>query len=131
MSSWDRSKPVSYAYIHLSGKMLDELRSLAQGDLIEPLKLSRLDALLTHLLSAINRARKSKQSPDDVFIAPEHGFLLHYQTHRSDHPYSLTHVKRPGSKVCSENAKSLARSILSTVLLFTPHKVGAMLHDAA
>lgn len=67
-SSWDRSKPVSCAYIHFSGNMLDELQSSARGDLNEPLKLSRLDVLLAHLWSAINRARKMEQSPHDVFI---------------------------------------------------------------
>jgi hypothetical protein len=56
-SSWDRSKPISYAYIQLSGKMLDDLQPSARGDLNEPLKLSRLDVLLAHLWSAINRAR--------------------------------------------------------------------------
>lgn len=134
-SSWNPSKPVSYAHIHFGGKMLDDLRSSAQGDLSEPLKLSRLDVLLAHLWSAINRARKMDQSSDEVFINLTLGARARVSPPLPDSwigsPLFLTHVKRSGSKACSESIGSLARSIRSTVSLFTPDKVGAILHDAA
>ena len=46
-------------------------------------------------------------------------------------PLFLPYVKRSGSRACPESVGSLARSVRSTVTLFTPENVGAMLHDAA
>lgn len=115
--------------------MLDELRSSAQDDLSEPLKLSRLDVLLANLWSAINLARKMEQSSDDSFLDLTVGARARVSPPLPDSwigsPLFLTHVKRSGSKDCSESVGSLARSIRSTVSLFNPENVGAMLHDAA
>lgn len=134
-SSWDTSKPVSYAYIHFGGRELDKLRYATQDDLTEQMKLSRLDVLLAYLWSAINRARRMDQSSDDVFLDLTLGARARVSPPLPDSwigsPLFLTHVKRPGSKACSESIGGLASSIRNAVLLFTPGKVGAMLHDAA
>ncbi|EED12143.1 transferase family protein [Talaromyces stipitatus ATCC 10500] len=134
-SSWDPSRPVSYAHIHFSGKTLAKMQSSAQHEKSGASMLSRLDMLLAHLWSSINRARRMEQSSSDVFLNLTLGARARVSPPLPDSyigsPLFLTHVKRSGLETCSESAGSLARSIRNTISLFTPEKVGAMLHDAA
>ncbi|OKL58267.1 hypothetical protein UA08_06847 [Talaromyces atroroseus] len=134
-TTWDVSRSVDYVQMHFTGAALDKLRSPALSNHHESPRLSRLDLLLAHVWSAINRARGMAERPDDVFL----DFTLGARSRvRPPLPHSwigsplfLTNIKRSGSAACEDSVASLASAIRNTIRLFTPEKVGAMLHDAA
>jgi Transferase family len=133
--TWDLSRPVGYVQIHFTGEALDKLRSSAMSEHNGSLRLSRLDILLAHVWSAVNRARGLVETSDDVCL----NFTLSARTRVSPplpdswigSPIFLTNIKRCASAVCMDSVASLASDIRNTIGLFTPEKLGAMLHDAA
>lgn len=128
-TTWDLSKPVSYALLHFPGPMVTELKQEASTE--GGPDISRLDALLAHVWAMINRARGHSHSSDDVFL----NFTLGARSRLSlpesfiGSPLFITHIRMSGASACLGN--TAASQIRQTLQLFTPEKMGAMLHDAA
>ncbi|GFG18798.1 shikimate O-hydroxycinnamoyltransferase [Aspergillus udagawae] len=131
--SWDLSRPACYTQIHFSGDQLADLKRKAlaegRGDI------SRLDALLAHLWISINRARSLADCPDSVFLDLSIGARTRVSPPLPDtflgSPLFLAHVGASAKALCAASIGAIASQIRQTVALFTPEKIGAMLHDAA
>lgn len=134
-TTWDLSRPVCYTQIYFSGDQLADFKrkALAEGEARRDI--SRLDALLAHLWISINRARNLTNSPDTVFIDLSIGARTRVSPPLPDtflgSPLFLTHVAASGKTLCAASLGTIASQIRETVTLFTPEKIGAMLHDAA
>ncbi|EAW17213.1 transferase family protein [Aspergillus fischeri NRRL 181] len=132
-TSWDLSKPIRYRQLHFSGNRLADLKrkALAQGRG----DISRLDALLAHLWISINRARNLANCPDSVFLDLSIGTRTRVSPPLPDtflgSPLFLTHVGSSAKALCAASIGDIASQIRETMALFTPEKIGAMLHDAA
>lgn len=144
--TWDFSLPVRFALIHFTSTELSDLKSSTLTTLassspapVKPLPgISRLDALLAHLLSRITRARgppggSSCSGPPVTLnvsldarrrVSPPlpAGFL--------GSPLFMTHVEAPADAVVNDSA-GVAGSLRETMARFTPRAVAGMLHDAA
>jgi hypothetical protein len=132
-TTWDLSKPIRSTQIHFSGDQLANFKgkSLAEGRG----DISRLDALLAYLWISINRARNLAHCPDSVFLDLSIGTRTRVSPPLPDtflgSPLFLTHVGSSAKALCAASIGTIASQIRETVALFTPEKVGAMLHDAA
>ncbi|KFY47440.1 hypothetical protein V496_10675 [Pseudogymnoascus sp. VKM F-4515 (FW-2607)] len=134
-STWDFSRPVSQAILHFTEEQLSSLRtSTRELPGCRP-DISRLDALLEHIWSAINRARGYSHSADDVFLNVTLSARTRVQPPLSDSfigsPIFLTHIRSSGSEASVPALGTTASAIRETLTMFTPEKMGAMLHDAA
>ncbi|KAL4926879.1 transferase family protein [Aspergillus undulatus] len=127
-TTWDLSKPVSYALLHFPGSMVAELKQEASAE--GGPNISRLDALLAHVWAMINRSRGHNHSSDDVFLNLTLGARPRLSLPESfiGSPLFITHIRMSGTSACLGNTASQIRN---TLQLFTPEKMGAMLHDAA
>ncbi|RHZ43171.1 transferase family protein [Aspergillus thermomutatus] len=132
-TSWDLSRPIRYTQIHFSGEQLAEFKRKAQAD--GRGDISRLDALLAHLWISINRARKLGDCPDSVFMDLSIGTRTRVSPPLPDtflgSPLFLTHVGASAKSLCAASIGTIASQVRETLALFTPEKIGAMLHDAA
>lgn len=134
-TTWDLSRPIRYTQIHFSGDQLAEFKrkALAEGE--GRRDISRLDALLARLWISINRARNLTNCPSPVFIDLSIGTRTRVSPPLPDtflgSPLFLTHVGAPAKTLCAASIGTIASQIRETVALFTPEKIGAMLHDAA
>lgn len=134
--TWDLSLPVQQAQIHFDKEELDQIRSNARSALKGRPDLSRLDALLAFIWALINRARLHSNSSDEVFLNMTLGARTRVSPPLPESfigsPLFLTHLRAPGS--VASDASSLganATAVRETISLFTPEKMGAILHDAA
>ncbi|KFY21903.1 hypothetical protein V493_07020 [Pseudogymnoascus sp. VKM F-4281 (FW-2241)] len=134
-STWDFSRPVSHAILHFTEEQLSSLRADTRELSDCRPDISRLDALLAHLWSAINRARGFSNSADDVFLNVTLSARTRVQPPLSDSfigsPIFLTHIRSSGNEASAVNLGPMASAIRETVTMFTSEKMGAMLHDAA
>ncbi|KAF7172183.1 hypothetical protein CNMCM5623_004423 [Aspergillus felis] len=132
-TTWDLSRPIRYTQIHFSEEQLADIKRKAlaagRGDI------SRLDALLAHLWISINRARNLADCSDSVFLDLSIGARTRVSPPLPDtflgSPLFLAHVGASGKSLCAASIGTIASQIRETVALFTPEKIGAMLHDAA
>ncbi|KAE8421652.1 hypothetical protein BDV36DRAFT_280488 [Aspergillus pseudocaelatus] len=135
-NTWDFSKPVSYTQIHFTGAELDHLCQLArtQLGLNHGSPISRLDALLAHIWSLINRARGYDQSSDQVYLNLSLGARTRVSPALPDtfigSPIFITYACASGEEVCRSSIGENASRIRKTIQQFTPDKLGAMLYDA-
>jgi hypothetical protein len=133
--SWDLSRPVGYTLLHFTAQELAELRSLALADTGSRDDISRLDALLAHLWTSINRARGFANSSKPVYLNLSLGARSRVSPALPDafigSPLFLTHIGAPGSWACQETLGKTASRIRDTMSQFTPDALKAMLHDAA
>ncbi|KAF7121632.1 hypothetical protein CNMCM5793_009103 [Aspergillus hiratsukae] len=134
-TTWDLSRPIHYTQVHFSGAQLAEFKRVALAEGEGRRDISRLDALLAHLWISINRARNLANCPDTVFIDLSIGTRTRVSPPLPDtflgSPLFLTHVDAPAKTLCGASIGTIASQIRETVALFTPEKIGAMLHDAA
>ncbi|KFZ11547.1 hypothetical protein V501_04719 [Pseudogymnoascus sp. VKM F-4519 (FW-2642)] len=134
-STWDFSRPVSQALLHFTEEQLSSLRASTRALPSCRPDISRLDALLAHIWSAINRARGYSDSTDDVFLNVTLSARTRLQPPLSDSfigsPIFLTHIRSSGRGASAVSLGRTASAIRETLTMFTPEKVGAMLHDAA
>ncbi|RHZ48067.1 hypothetical protein CDV55_101368 [Aspergillus turcosus] len=134
-TTWDLSRPIRYTQIHFSGDQLAQFKrkALAEGEGRQDI--SRLDALLAHLWISINRARNLANCPGSVFMDLSIGARTRVSPPLPDtflgSPLFLTHVGASGKTLCAASIGTIASQIRETLTLFTPDKIGAMLHDAA
>lgn len=134
-STWDFSRPVSHAMLHFTEEQLSSLRATTRESPGCRPDISRLDALLAHIWSAINRARGFSHSDDNVFLNVTLSARTRVQPPLPDSfigsPIFLTHIRSSGSEASATSLGPTASAIRETLKLFTPEKMGAFLHDAA
>ncbi|OBT63034.1 hypothetical protein VE03_08144 [Pseudogymnoascus sp. 23342-1-I1] len=134
-STWDFSRPVSQALLHFTEEQLSTLRARTRGLPGCRPDISRLDALLAHIWSAINRARGYSHSADHVFLNVTLSARTRVQPPLSDFfigsPIFLTHIRSSGSEASATDLGPTASAIRETLTMFSPENLGAMLHDAA
>lgn len=134
-STWDFSRPVSQALLHFTEEQLSALRATTRESPGCRPDISRLDALLAHIWSAINRARGHSQSAHDVFLNVTLSARTRVQPPLSDSfigsPIFLTHIHSSGSEASAAGLGPTASAIRETLTMFTPENMGALLHDAA
>jgi hypothetical protein len=134
-NTWDLTRPASHIQLHYTSSQLHSLRSDAREPPASRPDISRLDALLAHLWSAINRARGHAHSATDVFLNVTLGARtrVHPPLPASflGSPLFVAHVRMSGAAASAGSPGPVASAIRETVVLFTPDKMGALLHDAA
>ncbi|KFY07946.1 hypothetical protein V492_06670 [Pseudogymnoascus sp. VKM F-4246] len=134
-STWDFSRPVSHALLHFTEKQLSGLRATTREESGCRPDISLLDALLAHIWSAINSARGYSDSNDEVFLNVTLSARTRVQPPLPDSfigsPIFLTHIRSSGSEASAVSLGSTASAIRETLTMFTPEKMGALLHDAA
>jgi hypothetical protein len=133
--SWILSNPVTTSIIHFTGDELERLKKTAAGTTA---KVSRLDALLAHIWSGINRARLPLLNNDDqVFLDFTLGIRTRVSPSLSDSfvgsPLILAHVGIPVRNAIASESKigSIASEIRTCLDRFTPEAVAALLHEEA
>lgn len=137
-STWDVSAPVEHVQIRITADEMGRLKEAAQIDLPSGAFVSRLDALIAHLWTAINRARGLQDLTDEMVylnvtlglrsrVSPPLPITL------AGSPLLLGHIYRTGADVCSTSSSlgSIALELRSMMSRFTPEAVSACLHDAA
>lgn len=133
--TWDLTRPVSHVQLHYTEEQLHSLRSRAREPPSSRPDISRLDALLAHVWSAINRARGHAHSATDVFLNVTLGARTRVEPPLPDSfvgsPLFVAHVRMSGAAASAASPGPVASAIRETVALFTPDKMGALLHDAA
>lgn len=134
-NTWDLMRPVSHAQLHFTEQQLSTLRSCTRESASSRPDISRLDALLAHIWSAINRARGHAHSSVDVYLNVTLGARTRVDPPLPDSfigsPIFLTHVRMPGAAASATSLGPAASAIRGTIALFTPEKMDALLHDAA
>lgn len=134
-STWDFSRRVSHALLHFTEDELNGLRATTRESPGCRPDISRLDALLAHIWSAINRARGYSHSDENVFLNVTLSARTRVQPSLSDSfigsPIFLTHICSSGSVASATGLGPTATTIRETLTMFTPEKMGALLHDAA
>lgn len=134
-STWDPMRPASYVQLHFSEVDLDRLRRMALDDPQTRRDISRLDVLLAHVWTAINRARGHSETSTEVFLDMSLGARTRVTPALPGtfigSPMIIAYVGGPGSEVCNSSLGTMASRVRETVLQFTPAAMGAILHDAA
>ncbi|RYO83098.1 hypothetical protein DL764_009504 [Monosporascus ibericus] len=110
--------PVVHVQIRLAVEELARMKEAAEASLPEALvgqRISRVDAALAHIWILINRARRHRNTQD--------------QLRRLSDPAGDTET--PGAKSSTVGIGAIAGSIRQTMSKSTPDAVSAYLHDAA
>ncbi|KAE8149520.1 transferase family protein [Aspergillus avenaceus] len=129
----DFSKPAKYTLLHYTNTEINKLKQSAQKE--GHATISKLDVLLAHLWSTINRARGHTHTPSNVVLNYTMGARARVYPPLPPSflgsPLFITNIQMPGTTLCSTSVGDIAAKIRHTVQLFTPDVVGAVLHDAA
>ncbi|PSR85803.1 transferase [Coniella lustricola] len=142
--SWDASKPVICVQIRFTAAEVARLKKIAQAAQVETGAVrivSRLDALLAHLWTQINRARGLHASDETVYLLLTLGLRKRVNPPLSDgfvgSPILIAHVDGSGKEISADDQNSnsnlgdIVRRMRNTMAQFTPQAVGAYMYDAA
>lgn len=134
--TWDLSRPVSWGLMHFTGDDLIHLQRLAREHAPEGSSISRTDALMAYMFRLITRSRAHAQSDDDqVFLNVSLDVRRRVSPPLPEtflgSPLLMTHIKGLASAVREADLGDLAVKLRETLLVFTPEKMAAILHDAA
>lgn len=133
--TWNLLSSVTHAIVHFTPAQMEALRAKARQ--YDP-RVSRLDAVLGHVWSVINRARGLDNSDADVFMNVTLGVRTRVDPPLPNEfmgsPLMLAHVAARGKDAASTDTGitgQLASRIRSTIEQFTPQTMAAVLHNAA
>lgn len=128
---WDLSAPVSDYLIFFSDKEVQRMWEEGSAQ-ISPSRISHLDALLSHLWAAINRARGLEDDHEDVNLDVTFDFRARVDPPLSSKfigsPITLASVIMDGAESCSMPLGKRAAEIRSTMNQINPSTVPALLH---
>lgn len=132
-NTWNILKPVSHTIFSFSTEQVEALRSVARRE--EP-RASRLDAILAHMWSAVNRARGLGKDEEQVYLNLTLGLRARTEPALPEtflgSPLAIAHIKATGAQV--SDPASIGRSaanIRACLARFTPQATSALLHAAA
>ncbi|KAK6071356.1 transferase family protein [Seiridium cupressi] len=134
--TWDLTRLVSWGMLHLTGDELIKLQQVARIGAPEGSIISRTDALMAYMFRLITRARAYTQADnDEVFLNISIDARRRVSPPLPEtflgSPLLLTHIKGLASAVRDANLGELAIQVRETLMLFSPDKLAAILHDAA
>ncbi|KAI8577899.1 hypothetical protein K450DRAFT_249825 [Umbelopsis ramanniana AG] len=129
--NWDLSSPVSDYLIHFTGQEIHSMWEEGSAQ-VSPTKISHLDALLSHLWAAINRAKGLEDDPEDVSLDVTFDFRTRVEPPLSSRftgsPITLAGVSMSGAESCSMPLGQRAARIRSTLNQLNTTTVPALLH---
>jgi Transferase family len=129
--TWDLSSPVSDYLIHFSGEEIHSMWEEGSAQ-ISPARISHLDALLSHLWAAINRAKGLEDDQEDVSLDVTFDFRTRVVPPLSSKftgsPITLASVTMDGAASCSMSLGKRAARIRSTLNQINTTTVPALLH---
>lgn len=132
--TWDSSRPAAHAQIRFSARELVRMKEAARGVAGASTGISRLDALLLHVWSLINRARGLSESDQVVSLNVTLGARTRVQPALPEtfigSPTFIVHLSAPAKEIVREGVAK-AGELRQTMQRFTPEVVAAHLHDAA
>ncbi|KAL3482281.1 hypothetical protein BJX99DRAFT_85287 [Aspergillus californicus] len=125
MADWDTKAPVSHRKLHFSAAQIQKFWEAAGPSV------SRHDAILAHVWSAVNRARGLSTDDRDVSIHISFGMRrrLGLPPLFMGSPILLTSVTMAGKEASGSPASDIAHKIRSTIALYTEDAVKSRLHD--
>ncbi|KAL2834903.1 hypothetical protein BDW59DRAFT_155723 [Aspergillus cavernicola] len=124
-ADWDRTARVSHTKLHFSAAHIQRFWEAAGPSV------SRHDAILAHVWSAVNRARGLSTDDQDVSLHISFGVRrrLGLPSSFMGSPILNTSVKMAGKDVSGFAARDVADKIHGTVALYTEDALKARLHD--
>ncbi|KAL4907958.1 hypothetical protein BDW74DRAFT_189310, partial [Aspergillus multicolor] len=130
---WDHTIPVSHLKLHFTAEQTKKIWEAAGGP---GLGVSRHDALVAHVWSAINRARGLGSDERDVSLYYTFGLRkrLGLQPSFMGSPILLTAVRMPGKEASNASAftpekQNVAIRIRGNIARYTEDALSARLHD--
>ncbi|RYP89984.1 hypothetical protein DL770_003887 [Monosporascus sp. CRB-9-2] len=136
--TWDMAAPVVHVQIRFAARELARMKQAAEASLPEALagqRISRLDAALAHIWILINRARRHRDTQDQVYLDITLGLRRRVDPPLPDSfvgsPILLAYIEKPGAESSTAGIGAIAGSIRQTMSKFTPDAVSAYLYDAA
>ncbi|EQB44217.1 transferase [Colletotrichum gloeosporioides Cg-14] len=136
--TWDMAAPVDHYQIRFSSSELARMKEAAQANLpasMASCHMSRLDAVLAHVWTLINRARGLQDTQDNVYLDITLGLRPRVspplpQTFVGS-PLLLGYVEKTGAEASTAELGLVAGAIRDMMAMFTPDAVAAYIHDAA
>ncbi|KAL3438253.1 hypothetical protein BDV09DRAFT_205654 [Aspergillus tetrazonus] len=130
---WDTALPVSHIKLHFSAQQTKKIWEVASGS---DLGISRHDAIVAHVWSAINRARGLGSDERNVSLHYTFGLRkrLGLPSEFIGSPILLTSVQMPGKDAANASSSTsqrhdIATKIRNNITLYTPGNLKARLHD--
>ncbi|KAK0372962.1 transferase [Colletotrichum limetticola] len=136
--TWDMSAPVEHVQIRFAAAELTRLKEAAQASLpddLQSLRVSRLDAVLAHIWTLMNRARGHEGKPEQAYLNITLGLRNRVDPPLPDtfvgSPLLLGYVEKTANEASSIHLGPIAGAIRQMMSRFTPDAVAAYIHDAA
>ncbi len=126
----DATAPISHAILHFSSAQIDKIRDTAST----LIPVSRHDALLTQIWSAIIRARGLSEDDDLVHCDVSFGLCKRIVPPLGENflgsPIMIADMAMKGREASSSVA-AVAAKIRATLAVFTPEKIAALIYSVA
>ncbi|KAK1624357.1 transferase, partial [Colletotrichum phormii] len=136
--SWDMSAPVEHVQIRFTAAELTRMKDAALASLAEEIKslrVSRLDAVLAHVWTLMNRARGHEGNLESAYLNITLGLRSRVDPPLPEtfvgSPLLLGNVEKPANEASSTQLGPIAGAIRQMMSRFTPDAVAAYVHDAA
>ncbi|KAI2623677.1 transferase [Xylaria nigripes] len=137
--AWDLNVPVENVQIHFRKDEVARMKNAATSSLSDDLKVkvkvSRQDALLSHLWILINRARRMENFHGQVYMNIALGLRSRVSQPLPDNfmgsPMLIAYVTKSGNDLVTATIGDIAGSIRETISRFTPLAISDHLYDAA
>ncbi|KXH29448.1 transferase [Colletotrichum salicis] len=136
--TWDMSAPVEHVQIRFTAAELTRMKDAALASLaeeIKPLRVSRLDAVLAHVWTLMNRARGHEDNLESAYLNITLGLRSRVDPPLPEtfvgSPLLLGYVEKPADEASSTQLGPIAGAIRQMMSQFTPDAVAAYVHDAA
>ncbi|GJC78781.1 putrescine hydroxycinnamoyltransferase 1 [Colletotrichum liriopes] len=137
-STWNMSAAVDHAQIYFTADELTRMKEAAQASLPDNLKshrISRLDAVLAHVWTLMNRARGHQGNRESVYMDITLGLRNRVSPPLPDtfvgSPLLIGYIEKTADDAASEELGHVAGAIRQMLSQFTPDAVAAYIHDAA
>ncbi|KAJ0332957.1 hypothetical protein COL5a_001685 [Colletotrichum fioriniae] len=136
--TWDMSVPVDHVQIRFAAAELMRMKEAAQDSLpddIKSLRISRLDAVLAHIWTLMNRARGHEGKLGQAYLNITLGLRNRVDPPLPEtfvgSPLLLGYVEETVNEASSTQLGPIAGAIRQMTSRFTPDAVAAYIHDAA
>ncbi|KAI1164030.1 transferase [Nemania serpens] len=134
--TWDLGAAVEHVQIRFSaGEVANMKRAAVETLPVQGQMISRQDALLAHVWTLVNRARRLQEDTEQVYLDITLGLRSRLSPPLPEHfvgsPVLLAYVAQTGSTATTAKIGAIASSIRSMMSQFTPEAVSDYLYDAA
>ncbi|OHF02990.1 transferase [Colletotrichum orchidophilum] len=136
--TWDMGAPVDHVQIRFTAAELTRMKEAAQASLpeeIKSLRVSRLDAVLAHVWTLLNRARGHEGKHESAYLNITLGLRQRVDPPLPEafvgSPLLIGYVEKTASEASSFQLGPIAGAVRQMMSRFTPDAVAAYIHDAA